>query len=195
MGLNDVAVKGKPIVVCRMGRTPEIIHGEGARIVQSPLECFSRATEDQAEFIVVVFSGWNILVRHSVLELCRHLKNNPLTGEIPVIAVMEGLHREMMVKLQECGVALFDKYKATAPIDLNRIKDLARRRDYAVDIREEIKKLCPFLNHIDIEGDYVLTACGAYKNRMVLGGKRLHEICETLNYRLCDYFMKSGIVP
>ena len=195
MGLNDIVIKETPIVICRLGQTPEIIHCEEAQIVQSSMECFSRATEDQAEFIVVVFSGWNIPVRHPVLELCRCLKNNPLTGEIPVIALMEGLHREMMVKLQENGVGLFDNYKATVPIDLKRIKDLARRKDYVVDIREAIKKLCPFLNHIDIEGDYVLTACGAYKNRMVLGGKRLHEICETLNYRLCDYFMKSGIVP
>lgn len=55
MGLNDIAIKGKPIVVCRMGRTPEIIHGEGARIVQSPVECFSRAAADRTELVVIVF--------------------------------------------------------------------------------------------------------------------------------------------
>lgn len=109
------------------------------------------------------------------------------------MAVMEGLHREMMVSLQETGVALCDNYKTPGPIDLERIKALVQRKDYAADIREAIKKLCPFLNHIDIEEDCVLTACGAYRNRMVLGGKRLHEICETLNHLHCEYFINPGI--
>ena len=38
-----------------------------------------------------------------------------------------------------------------------------------------------------------LTVCGAYMNRMVLGGKRLHEVCETLNHLHCEYFINSGI--
>ncbi len=112
--------------------------------------------------------------------------------EIPVIVLMETIHREMMVTLQESGVTLFKSYKADIIIDLNRIKDLVKRGDPSLFIREMIKKLCPALNRVGSDDQEELTVCGAYMNRMVLGGKRLHEVCETLNHLHCEYLINSG---
>jgi hypothetical protein len=170
-----------------------MINCEETQIVRNPMECLSRAVSGQTELIAIIFSARNISARYGVLELCRCLKNNSLSREIPVVVLMETIHREMMVKLQETGVTLFKNYKAGITIDLNRIKDLARGGDPSMDIRGTIKKLCPALNHTGIDGQEELTVCGAYMNRMVLGGKRLHEVCETLNHLHCEYFINSGI--
>lgn len=180
-------------MVCRLGQTPEMMNCEETQIVQNPMECFSRAVSGRTELIAIVFSARNMSARHGVLELCRCLKNNPLTREIPVVVLMETIHREMMVKLQETGVTLFKNYKADITIDLNRIKDLVKRGDPSIFIRETIKKLCPALNRIGSDDQEELTVCGAYMNRMVLGGKRLHEVCETLNHLHCEYFLNSRI--
>lgn len=180
-------------MVCRLGQTPEMIHCDETQIVQTPMECFSRAVSGRTELIAIVFSARNRSARHGVLELCRCLKHNPLTREIPVVVLMETVHREMMVKLQETGVTLFKNYKADITIDLNRIRDLVKRGDPSMAIRETIKKLCPALNRIGSDDQEELTVCGAYMNRMVLGGKRLHEVCETLNHLHCEYFINSGI--
>jgi hypothetical protein len=186
-------IKEKPIVVCRLGQIPEMINCEETQIVQNPMECFSRAVSGRPGLIAIVFSARNRSARHWVLELCRCLKNNPLTKEIPVVVLMETIHREMLVKLQESGVSLFKSYKADMIIDLNRIRDLFRTGDPSMDIRETIKKLCPSLNRVGSDDQEELTVCGAYMNRMVLGGKRLHEICETLNHLHCEYFINPRI--
>jgi CheY-like chemotaxis protein len=186
-------IKEKPIVVCRMGQIPEMIDCEETQIVKNPMECFSMAVSGRPELIAILFSARNMSARYGVLELCRCLKNNPLTKEIPVVVLMETIHREMMVKLQETGVTLFKSYKADIIIDLNRIRDLVKRGDPSADIREAIKKLCPSLNRVGSDDQEELTVCGAYMNRMVLGGKRLHEVCETLNHLHCEYFINSGI--
>jgi len=179
-------------LVCRLGQTPEIMGCEETQIVQNFTECFKRAVAGKTELIAIIFSARNISARFGVLELCRCLKNNPLTKEIPVVVLMETIHREMMVKLQETGATLFKNYKAGITIDLNWIKALAKEGDPSADIREAIKKLCPALNHTGLDGQEELTVCGAYMNR-VLGGKRLHEVCETLNHLHCEYFINSGI--
>jgi hypothetical protein len=106
---------------------------------------------------------------------------------------METIHREMMVKLQGSGVTLFKSYKADIVMDLNRIRDLVKRGDPSMLIRETIKKICPALNRAGSDDQEELTVCGSYMNRMVLGGKRLHDVCETLNHLYCEYFINSGI--
>ncbi len=181
------------MVVCRLGQTPEMIHCDETQIVQTPMECFSRAVSGRTELIAILFSARNWSVRHGVLELCRCLMNNSLTREIPVIVLMETIHREMMVRFQETGVTLFKSYKADMIIDLNRIRDLVKGGDPSMLIRETIKKLCPALNRVGRDDEEELTVCGAYMNRMVLGGKRLHDVCETLNHLHCEYFINSGI--
>lgn len=186
-------IKEKPVLVCRLGQTPEMIHCEDAQIVQTPMECFSRAVSGRLEIVAVVFSARNRSARHGVLELCRCLMNNASTREIPVVVLMETIHREMMVKLQESGVTLFKSYKTDIIMDLNRIRDLVKRGDPSMGILETIKKLCPALNRIGSDDQEELTVCGAYMNQMVLGGKRLHEVCETLNHLHCEYFINSGI--
>jgi len=186
---KDMTMKENSIVVLRFGQTPGIINREETDIVQTPMECFSRAVLGKTQFIVVILSGRNISARSLVFELCRCLKKNPLTKEIPVIVLMDSIHREILVKFHESGVTLFKNYKSGSCIDLNQIKDLIGGRDQAVNLRGLLKKICPALNYIKIDDRYELIVCGAYMNRMALGGIRLHEVCETHNHLNCEYFV------
>jgi len=54
----------------------------------------------------------------------------------------------------------------------------------------EVKRLKLFSTAYDNS----MTVCRAYGNRMVLGGERLHEICETSNHLHCDYFLNSRLI-
>lgn len=91
--------------------------------------------------------------------------------------------------------ALFKKYKSDISIGLNQIKDLSGEKDQAVNLRGLLKKVCPAFNYIKIDDQHELIVCGAYMNRMALGGIRLHEVCETLNHLNCEYFVSPRIVP
>jgi hypothetical protein len=39
--------------------------------------------------------------------------------------------------------------------------------------------VCPYLHYSEIDFRHEMAVCGAYLDRMVLEGHRLHEICET----------------
>lgn len=188
-------MKENTIVVFRKGQTPAIISREETDSVQTPMECFSRAVLGKVQFIVIIFSDRTISARFPVFELCRCLKQNSLTKEIPVIVLMDSIHREILVKFHETGVTLFKNYKSDLCIDLNQVKDLIGTRDQAVNLPGFLKKLCPALNYIKIDDQHELAVCGAYRNRMALGGMRLHEVCETLEHLNCDYFINSGMMP
>lgn len=51
----------------------------------------------------------------------------------------------------------------------------------------QLKRLCPYLHYSQIDSRNEMTVCGAYLDRMVLGGQRLHEICETQEHLQCEY--------
>ncbi len=36
-----------------------------------------------------------------------------------------------------------------------------------------------------------MTVCGAYSDRLVLAGRRLHELCEAEAHTHCEYFLRS----
>jgi hypothetical protein len=49
--------------------------------------------------------------------------------------------------------------------------------------------LCPFLYYREIDSQHEMTVCGAYLDRMVLGGRRLRELCQTEDHLHCEYFL------
>ena len=51
----------------------------------------------------------------------------------------------------------------------------------------QLKRLFPYLHYSQIDSRNEMTVCGAYLDRMVLGGQRLHEICETQEHLQCEY--------
>ncbi len=52
---------------------------------------------------------------------------------------------------------------------------------------------CPFLKRRPINADEEMSVCGAYRDRLVLGGRRLREVCETDNHRYCEYFLNPRV--
>jgi hypothetical protein len=52
-----------------------------------------------------------------------------------------------------------------------------------------LSQLCTFLNYKPISDQNELITCAAYRNRMVLGGKRLHEVCQTETHLHCEFYL------
>ncbi|EPR44188.1 hypothetical protein dsmv_1138 [Desulfococcus multivorans DSM 2059] len=46
-----------------------------------------------------------------------------------------------------------------------------------------------FLHYNKIESRHELTVCGAYLDRMILGGHRLGEVCQTEKHLSCEYYL------
>ncbi|MFH2090804.1 MAG: hypothetical protein ABIJ31_00380 [Pseudomonadota bacterium] len=107
---------------------------------------------------------------------------------------IEDLHRDMLLKMQKAGVEFTDIYRTMVPLDLTHMSDRIREKEISIQIEQFLIKLCPFLNYIRIDNQHDLAVCGAYKNRMVLGGKLLHEVCETGNHLHCEYFLNPGTI-
>jgi hypothetical protein len=62
-------------------------------------------------------------------------------------------------------------------------------------LERHLPVLCSFLHYREIDAQHELTVCGAYRDRMVLGGFWLHEICETENHLHCEYYLNPRIRP
>jgi hypothetical protein len=94
----------------------------------------------------------------------------------------------MAAKLVDIGVAFMDVRQPGASIDPERLLRLVHLGDRSVNINPILDRLCPFIHYNPIDDRCELTTCHAYGNRMVLGGRRLHEVCETSDHEYCDYF-------
>jgi hypothetical protein len=53
--------------------------------------------------------------------------------------------------------------------------------------------LCPFLHYSRIDSQREMTVCGAYLDRLVLGGRWLREVCETEDHLHCEYFLNPRL--
>ncbi|MDA3788781.1 MAG: hypothetical protein PF503_09845 [Desulfobacula sp.] len=186
--------KEKTILICRLIQKPQILNNEGMTITHSPMQCFNNAVSEKTGLIIIIFSVQNLSLRGQIIELCSCLKSNSLTKEIPIVALAEVLHRDMLVNMQKAGVESTEMYNMNAAIDLKNIADRFFLQGFPFRIERFLQKLCPFLNYIQIDNQHDLTVCRAYKNRMVLGGKRLHEVCETGNHLHCDYFLNPRTI-
>lgn len=181
--------KEKPVLICRLIQKPQILNNEGMTITHSPMQCFNHAVSEKTGLILIIVAARNCSSRDQMMELCRCLKNDPLTKGVPIVVLAEVLHRDMLVKMQEVGVESTEMYRMNAGIDLKQIADRFFLQDFPFRIEHLLQKLCPFLNYIQIDNQHDIAVCHAYKNRMFLGGKRLHEVCETGNHLHCDCFL------
>jgi len=191
--LNNM-IQEKSILICRLIKKPEILNSEGMLITHNPIDCFTKALSVNPGLILIIFSARIVSMQDQVIELCSCFKDNPITKEIPILVLMEILHRDLIVKLQKARVAAIEIYRPNVSIDLRNMATRALNNEPFLNINQLLKKLCPSLNSIKIDNQRDLTVCRAYGNRMVLGGERLHEICETSNHLHCDYFLNSRLI-
>jgi len=176
-------------LVCDIsGEMQRMIQSSDAILVNSPVRCLNQAIIERPDAVVIRFGDIALRERDALIELCGALKQNQHTKGIGVIALLCSKHRSVVERLRDAGVEyvrfLAKSKQPQTAIDVTTIKPEPKDQ---VDVQLEI--LCPYLHYSKIDSRHEMTVCGAYLDRMVLGGHRLHEICETQGHLQCEYYL------
>ena len=162
------------------------------RWTSSPLACLEKTIDESRKIIIVRFGDISIKDRETLLELAKILKRNTFTRTCVILALLETKQRQTINLLYEAGV---DYVKFIGKKNLNYrsvcklISDLGRDDE----LRTQLDSICPFLHYSSLDMDKEMTECGAYLDRMVLGGSRLHKLCETEDHLQCEYYQKPRL--
>lgn len=177
------------ILVCPLERHQKIAATADVSVAPGMPACLNLAARGNFGLIVLNVPVGKIAIRSHVLELCRCLTRHTETEDTPVIVSAEFLHRKMAIKMANAGIRFMDVRPKGAPIDPGHLMHMVRTGNPSIRIDLILARLCPFLDHRPIDDGCELTTCRAYKNRMVLGGRRLHEVCESDRHVYCDTFL------
>jgi hypothetical protein len=126
--------------------------------------------------------------RNTLVELSAALKRNSHTRKCPVLVLLHSRHRKLLEDLNRAGVD-FAKYIEEIILDSNQMQKIIDGLGPDDRLERHLAVVCPFLHYSEIDSLNELTVCGAYLDRMVLGGRWLHEICETENHLHCEYYL------
>ncbi|MFH2219126.1 MAG: hypothetical protein ABII68_05645 [Pseudomonadota bacterium] len=181
------------ILVCQLFEELEIVKSEETTLTRSRLTCLGEATTRAFELIMICFSTRNISARGGIIELCTCLKNHPLTKETPLFASMDHWHRDVTLQMQNAGVDFVEIRRPEAVIDPGHVATLVRNGGTLIRTDRVLSQLCPFLNYAPIDDRSELITCRAYRNHLVLGGRRLLEVCETGSHLHCEYFLNPRL--
>ncbi len=165
---------------------------EGEECVRSTTQCLDRAVEGSPGIIVVRFGPMLIQQRDALVKLCVALKGNTQTRNSPLLALLHEKHRGLIENLKRAGVdfvKFFAETRLTSSLMIQMIDGLST--DDRVE--RQLTMLCPYLHYDALDASREMTVCGAYLDRMVLGGKWLHEVCETENHLSCKYFLNPRL--
>jgi hypothetical protein len=132
--------------------------------------------------------------REALVELCVVLKRNSRTRKTPVLALLHGKHRGMLEALADAGVD-FVKTIAERPLSAPLLIKIIHALGTKDRVGRQLADLCSHLHYERMDSEHEITLCGAYLDRMVLGGHWLHERCETQNHLKCEYFLKPRFKP
>ncbi|MCB2148222.1 MAG: hypothetical protein KQI81_17225 [Deltaproteobacteria bacterium] len=182
-----------PILVCQLHRNLEIAKTGDVTITPDLLTSLSEATSRHFSLIIIGLTTKRISLRNDIIELCRCLNTHPLTKNTSVLVLVELSHRNMAVRLADAGVRFVKVVHPGEPIDPEYLLRLVHLDDPSVNINRILARLCPFIHYRPIDDQCELTTCKAYRNRMVLGGSRLHDVCETDTHVHCKYFIKPRV--
>jgi len=155
--------------------------------VASPIQCLDKAVEWQPKIIVVSFIRMSIRERGALVELSAALKRNRHTKRCSVLALLHSKHRKLIEELKLAKVD-YVRYIGEAKLDSNLVGEIIEDMGAGDSLDRHLETLCPFLHYSKIDSQHEMTVCGAYLDRMVLGGRRLHELCETDDHLHCDYY-------
>jgi hypothetical protein len=160
--------------------------------VLSPIQCFDKAVEGIPGITVVRFGETEIPKREILLELCAALKHNRHTRKTPLLALLPAKHRKLMEGLKRAGVD-FVKFMAEETLSSSSVAEIIDGLGAIDRVENQSQGVCTYLHYENIEAHHELTVCGAYLDRMVLGGTYLREICHTEKHLQCDYFLNPRI--
>lgn len=158
----------------------------------SPVQCLDKAVDKKPGIIVIRFGKMTIRERDSLVELSAALKRNSYTRTCPVLVLLDSKHRKLIEDLNRAKVD-YVRYVGDAVLDTDRIREIIDGLEPDDRLEHHLETVCPFLHYEMIDSQHEMTVCGAYLDRMVLGGHRLHEICETENHFHCEYYLKPRL--
>jgi len=181
-----------PYLLCDAS-VPLELKSEGEQwLFRSPIQCLDRAIDGNSDFIAVRFGSMPIRTRETMVELCAALKRNSHTRKKTVLALLHGKHRGLMEILERAGVD-FVKYISEAPLSSTLVIEIIDALGPDDRVESRLASLCPNLHYDVIDAEHEISLCGAALDRMVLGGKRLHEVCETQDHSRCKYFLNPRL--
>jgi hypothetical protein len=139
--------------------------------------------------ILIYFSARKIKEREAIVELCADLNQIPITCSTQKGVSLEYRNRDLLVKLKESGIEYVDIRLQAEGVDPWRMWQRLSALDSTLWIDAHLSRLCPFLHYKPISDQNEMVTCAAYRNRMVLGGRRLREVCQTETYLCCEYYL------
>ncbi len=165
------------------------ISAPGTERISCPIRCLDRAVEEKPRSIAVCFGQIPLEEREKLVELCAALRRNTHTKETAVMALLCCKHRGLLESLENAGVR-YIRYVGQTVSDADLMQNMGEEDE----IEYHLAMLCPFLRYRPLDAEREICVCGAYLERMVLGGFRLHDICETWAHLVCEHFLNPGIV-
>ena len=173
------------------GNVGELSSPEAER-ASSPIQCLNRAVDLKPELIVVRIGRIPLKEREALVELSAALKRNSHTRKCPILALLHSKHRKLIEDLNRAGMD-FVKYIVEITLDSSQLRKIISELGPEDRLECQLAVLCPFLHYHEIDSQHELMLCGAYLDRMALGGRWLHDICETRNHLNCEYYLNPRI--
>lgn len=163
-------------------------------LAATPIQCLEKAVETIPALIVIRFGRLPIKERNALVELSAALKRNSHTRKCPILALLRSKHRKLLEDLVRAGVE-FVRYSGDIRLDSIQMEDIVEGLGPNDRLARQLNNICPNLHYSGIDSRSEMTVCGAYLDRMVLGGDRLHEICETEEHLHCEYYLNPRVKP
>lgn len=165
---------------------------KGGEWVKSPIQCLDRSGEGKPDIIAIRFWQMPIREREALMELCAVLKRNSRTRHTPVLALLYEKHRGLIDTLGRAGVD-FVRFIGETTLNSDRMIEIIDGLGAEDRIERQLTMLCPYLHYDAIDARLEMTVCSAYLDRLVLGGKLLHEMCQTSGHIHCQYYLDPRI--
>jgi hypothetical protein len=178
------------ILVCQF---PQALALEGPTndltMARSPMACMDAAVTKKYAGILIYFAARKIKARDALVELCTDLNDIPITCSTRKCVSLLCCNRNLMVKLKKSGVEYVDIRLPTESADPWSMWERLNALESSLRIDFHLSRLCPFLRYKPISDQNEMITCAAYRNRMVLGGRRLRDVCQSEAYLQCEFYL------
>ena len=161
---------------------------EAEEWVSSPIRCLDSAVDCLPGIIAVRFGEMPAPQREALLELITALKRNSHTRERPLLALLHSKHRRLIEDLARSKVD-FIRCVGDIVLDSTHLGEIIEKLGPEDRPGRHLEMVCSFLHYIQYEPQQEMTVCGAYLDRLVLGGQRLQEWCETEAHLHCEHYL------
>jgi len=190
--MNKCSVRTLRFLLCDITGNVGELSSPDEEWASSPIQCLDKAIDGNPSIIVIRFCKIPIREREALVELSNALKRNIHTQKCPVLALLHSKQRKLIEDLKQAKVDYL-RYIDDTELDSIRMREIIDGLGPDDRLERHLAILCSFLNYSKIDSRQEMTMCGAYLNRMVLGGRRLHEICETENHLHCEYYLNPRL--